>query len=927
MESNPTGVLRHVGRIACEADCRTDDALLAEYLQRRDERAFATLLQRHGPLVLGVCRRTLHDPHDVEDAFQASFLVLLRKAKSLRRRERLGAWLYGVAYRVALKARYLRNRRRAVEQSAEFSSHEPAMKTPTPIDGLEVLDQELLGLPERYRLPLILCELQGLSRREAARQLRLPEGTLSSRLARGRQMLRQRLVRRGVAISAVGVIGLFADRVPASVPRSLVASTLHGSQSLLSGAAVLAGVKSLMEGVLADMLLTKLKFAATAVVLLATLIGLPILLPKSPAADPPAIEQPRPSPYSALKLDGVWRLEKVNGRDATGKEMKGTFGLLVFENGRITNGDSRAASFHLNESTDPKEIDWNIPGELSYQWIYKLDGDTLTMCGKVAEIGSERPKEFKRGQTERKIIIQVLSYRRVTKAALGPTPMALDFGFPTARTPSDSSQIINSHRWKMPFQTMPGKLKPKDSVSLFQSTDAGQSWKEVATAKAQEKSFDVEVLQDGEYWFAIEAADKQPVSRAAQLRIVVDTLPPRVQLVLDGKTVRWQVIEDHLDLTSFKFELRTEGEKEWQPAEASPAAKGVFRIGSPLAKSIEVRLIVNDLAGNKGTATIRIPADVADRPPAKITPSPKGQANEYEIEPPDIVRIEGVIRRSNDQPNEELPRPLAGAHLVRPDGTIGLGRYGSVRIAGLGDGKAVRVVSDHLAKAMGVTVVNLRLGVVEVNSKSYYVCFVDSGTATSSVLRQPLTGTETVQDAFKIGKSSGLITSFDSNYRVWIARPASRNGIGPEQILTVDLSDIARDGKTDTNYQLSPGDRVYISKRMLDPPGTQDKTSAAAIVEKDLGIAVEAADKKAVSEANRDLRGGLRIKSMAKGSVMSKAGIEPGDIIVSLHHWEVVSLENAAWVLSHPDRKSFSPMACYFLRGGHMERVMVELKE
>ena len=933
MELNPNGVLRHVGRLANEADTRSDDLLLAAFLHNREDRAFATLLQRHGPLVLGVCRRLLRDPHDVEDAFQASFLVLLRKAKALRRRERLGPWLYGVAYRVALKARYLRSRRRAVEQSAQSAQHEPTMKTPpSPVDGLELLDQELLGLPERYRLPLILCELQGLSRREAARQLRLPEGTLSSRLARGRQLLRQRLIRRGVAISAAGVFGLFTDQVRATIPKSLINSTLTGSQSLLSGAAVAAGVKSLMEGALADMLLSKLKLAATAVVLLATLIGLPALLPKSPAADPPAIDEPKPSPYSASRLDGVWRLEKVNGRDATANELKATFGLLVFENGRITNGDSRTASFHLNESTDPKEIDWNIPGGLSYQWIYKLEGDTLTMCGKVAEFGSERPKEFKKGTIEKKLIIQVLSYRRVTRAALGPTPMALDFGFPIVRLPNyRSSGYFKFRHWKLPFETTPGKLKPDDPVSLFQSTDEGRSWKKVATAKAQEKSFDVEVAQDGEYWFAIEAVDKQPLAGATHLRVVVDTLPPRVQLDLDGKTVHWQVIEDHLDLASFKLEMRTEGKTEWRRIDASPAAKGAFKIGSPLAKSVEVRLLVNDRAGNKGTGTMRIPADAAERRPtdipAEATPSPKSRASEYVIEPPDIIRIEGVIRRSNDQPNEQLPRPVAGVHLVRPDGTIELGRYGFVKIAGLGDENAVKAVSDHLARAMGVTVVNLRVGVVEANSKVYYICFVDSGAATSSVLRQPLTGTETVEEAFKIGKSHGVITSFDSNYRVWIARLASRDGKGPEQILTVDLSAIARDGKTDTNYQLLPGDRVYISKRMLEPSGTQDKANAAAIIEKDLGIAVEAADKKTVSEANRDLRGGLRIKSMAKGSILSKAGIGLGDIIIGLHHWEVVSLENAAWVLSHPDRKNFSPIACYFLRGGHMHRVMLELKE
>src|SRR5260221_7198055 len=185
MTTIPTAAVDWLRRLAREPDGRDDARLLEAFVNGREEAAFAELLRRHGPLVLGVCRRLLRDPHDVEDAFQATFLVLIRKARSIGRRERLAGWLYGVAFRTAQKARFRRGRRAAVERQGDMSA-EPACETASPPDAVVWLDPELLALPEKYRLPLVLCELQGLSRPDAARQLKLHEGTLSSRLARGR---------------------------------------------------------------------------------------------------------------------------------------------------------------------------------------------------------------------------------------------------------------------------------------------------------------------------------------------------------------------------------------------------------------------------------------------------------------------------------------------------------------------------------------------------------------------------------------------------------------------------------------------------------------------------------------------------------------------------------------------------------------------
>src|SRR5262245_25947437 len=166
MPVHPTRAVTWLRRLAREPDRRDDGRLLDAFVNRREEAAFAELLRRHGPLVLGVCRRLLRDPHDADDAFQATFLVLIRKARSIARREQLAAWLYGVAFRTAQKARFRRERRAAVERQADVTDPPARATTETP-DAADLLDRELLALPQKYRLPLVLCELRGLTRRDA----------------------------------------------------------------------------------------------------------------------------------------------------------------------------------------------------------------------------------------------------------------------------------------------------------------------------------------------------------------------------------------------------------------------------------------------------------------------------------------------------------------------------------------------------------------------------------------------------------------------------------------------------------------------------------------------------------------------------------------------------------------------------------------
>jgi RNA polymerase sigma factor (sigma-70 family) len=255
------------------ADPRTDAQLLARFLTCRDEAAFAVLVRRHGPMVLGVCRRVLGHAQDAEDAFQAAFLVLARKAGSLLKGEAVGSWLYLVAYRAALRARAGRARRRAREKQVDEMPHAEVQPEPAQ-DWRPLLDEELGLLPEKHRAPLVLCDLEGQSHREAARQLGLTTGTLARRLVAGRRLLAERLSRRGVTLSGGALAVALAEGAAAAVPAPWVHATARAATLLSAGEAVAVATPAalLMKEVLRAMLMTKLRiYVATA--LLAVLLG------------------------------------------------------------------------------------------------------------------------------------------------------------------------------------------------------------------------------------------------------------------------------------------------------------------------------------------------------------------------------------------------------------------------------------------------------------------------------------------------------------------------------------------------------------------------------------------------------------------------------------------------------------------------------
>ena len=267
-----------------------DAHLLDRFVRLRDEEAFAAIVARHGPMVLGVCRRTLTDPNDAEDAFQATFLVLVRRATAIRNQELLGNWLYGVARRVASRARAVSVRRKAVEALAAATLAELSAKDARRAELREILDQEIARLSARDRAVIVLCDLEGRSSDEVARLLGVHAVTLRSRLHRARGRLKGRLARRGVTPGAGLAVATAAVTVPASLAEAALVSAMRYASDPVTIGAVSAPVAALTEGFLGTtMMMTKLKVvgAVLALGLLATSVGALAQSPYPPGGMPP----------------------------------------------------------------------------------------------------------------------------------------------------------------------------------------------------------------------------------------------------------------------------------------------------------------------------------------------------------------------------------------------------------------------------------------------------------------------------------------------------------------------------------------------------------------------------------------------------------------------------------------------------------------
>jgi RNA polymerase sigma factor (sigma-70 family) len=334
MATNLNKVLNHIHHLlAPPGGDRTDGELLARFVAKRDESSFAALVRRHGPMVLAVCRRMLRHDQDAEDCFQATFMVLARKAATVKR-ESVGSWLYAVAYRTSLEARAVNARRRTREKQVHDMPH-PEVKPSEVQDWRPWLDQELNRLPEKYRAVIVACDLEGRSRKQAARQLGIAEGTLSSRLARGRRLLAKRLVPYGLSLSGATLATVLCEGAAAGqVPAALVSITTKAAVLAAAGELTTVSASSaiLMKGVLKSMFLTKLKLMIGAVMIVTVLGASGLVYRAAGQSESPAEKQSDGKPKSELerlrhenellKLNLEVVLEKVRAQEAELRALK-----------------------------------------------------------------------------------------------------------------------------------------------------------------------------------------------------------------------------------------------------------------------------------------------------------------------------------------------------------------------------------------------------------------------------------------------------------------------------------------------------------------------------------------------------------------------------------------------------------------------------
>ncbi|MCI0377870.1 MAG: sigma-70 family RNA polymerase sigma factor, partial [Gemmataceae bacterium] len=394
---------RLCGRAGPETVRELSDAdLLQRFAARRDQAAFEMLMGRHGPMVFGVCRRLLLQEPDAEDAFQATFLVLVRMAGTIGKRGSVAGWLHRVALRLALAVRAdsaKRSRGRRLDIEMEQL---PNVHADTPACDLRpVLDEELNRLPEKYRLPVILCYLQGKTCEETAAELGCPKGTVTVRLMRAKERLRGRLARR-LGLAGGAMLAAFYEQAAfAAPPATVTAAAIDSALQFSSPTTVAAGAFStraadLAQGALRAMLYTKIKTTALvallAALLTAGLFGLaPHLFPNRAAAGGKAAfaqasqkqaAAPRQAPKSDQELIlGKWQAVRAvdGGRVVPEDALKGAFMEFTKDKAFFIKSatEKEEMAYQLDPNKSPKWIDITKKGKPQQPAIYELKGETL----------------------------------------------------------------------------------------------------------------------------------------------------------------------------------------------------------------------------------------------------------------------------------------------------------------------------------------------------------------------------------------------------------------------------------------------------------------------------------------------------------------------------------------------------------------------
>jgi RNA polymerase sigma factor (sigma-70 family) len=374
-----------------------DALLLGRFIDHWDHAAFRDLVCRHGPMVLSVCRRIVRDPHAAEDAFQATFLLLVKKAGAVRKRESVGPWLFGVARRVAMEARSAAARRPVVPDQEPVASSVDDQACLEEDELHAVIHEELGRLPEKYRTPLVLCYFEGLAHEDVARRLGWPIGSVRGRIARGRDLLGARLVRRGLKPAAIVLALSLLPKRAGAVPAALVEKAIQAAARVAVGERVPDGevarrAADLERKVRKAMHMSSLKWVVVAAGISALVSAkLVALMPRVAAAVDTAEAERK-------KLQGTWIAVTIteNGKEqeATGAQrMKfegDTFALMQ--------GDELHARgpFKLDTARTPMELDITFDyGKMSGKTgraIFAWDGANLKFCGAIEP--QERPTDF-----------------------------------------------------------------------------------------------------------------------------------------------------------------------------------------------------------------------------------------------------------------------------------------------------------------------------------------------------------------------------------------------------------------------------------------------------------------------------------------------------------------------------------------------------
>jgi len=361
----------------------TDSQLLERFVSRRDEEAFAQLVHRHGPMVLGVCRHILRQEQDAEDAFQATFLVLARKAGAIRSAEALPNWLYGIANRLARRMKAAAGRRRTREVAlVDSPTSEPEHDTELDDLGM-VLHEEIGRLPDKYRIPFVLCYLDGKTNEEAAHQLGCPTGTVFSRLARARRGLRARLRRRGVAVSSgalAAALTSLSEQTSASVPPPLVKTTIRAALRFGAGktggaSRVSARVVELAQWAVKSPTGRGLQMAVALLVIVGLLSAVGWLILRHRSAKEPTHQAGSAGRTIHDRLQGAWSVKSVF---QGGVPVPQAEGKLTFVGDQMTLLGT-PGTYRIDTEKNPMQIDWTVQGAVIHG-IFKLDNDELTLC-------------------------------------------------------------------------------------------------------------------------------------------------------------------------------------------------------------------------------------------------------------------------------------------------------------------------------------------------------------------------------------------------------------------------------------------------------------------------------------------------------------------------------------------------------------------